>query len=150
VDAEPNSGTSFDELQRGIEGLGQALEDIELLVTPTSTWTTLAMWCSWPARSGAAVAAIYVALPVINNYSVAADADDEFARDTMLRHGIPGTWARRCSPCRARSVRGARADVSMPLRDREALEFRDRTLHVHHRPATRLPTSSFTTASAGF
>jgi hypothetical protein len=69
------------------------------------------MWCSWPARSGAAVAAIYVALPVINNYSVAADADDEFARDTMLRHGI---------------------------------------LHVHHRPATRPPTSSFTTASAGF
>ena len=30
VDAGPNSGTSLDELQRGIAGLGHALEDLEL------------------------------------------------------------------------------------------------------------------------
>ena len=32
VDAGPNSGTSFDELQRGIAGLGHRLEDIELVI----------------------------------------------------------------------------------------------------------------------
>ena len=32
VDAGPNSGTSFDELQRGIAALGHSLEDIELVI----------------------------------------------------------------------------------------------------------------------
>jgi hypothetical protein len=49
VDAGPNSGTSLDELQRGITGLGHALEDIEFL-NPTH-------------QSGAQVAAIDAAVP---------------------------------------------------------------------------------------
>ena len=47
----------------------------------------------------------------------------------------PRTWSPRCSRSRARSAPGARAWRSRaPLRDGEALELRDRTLHVHHRP----------------
>jgi hypothetical protein len=33
VDAGPNSGTSCDELQRGIEGLRHVLEDVELVIS---------------------------------------------------------------------------------------------------------------------
>jgi glyoxylase-like metal-dependent hydrolase (beta-lactamase superfamily II) len=135
VDAGPNSGTSFDELQRGIEGLGHALEDIGLVIITHQHIDHLGLVSLVAARSGADVAAIDVAVPVVERYSVEADADDEFARDTMLRHGIPEDLvAALQSVSRAFRAWGARADVTTPLRDGQALEFRDRTLHVHHRP----------------
>jgi glyoxylase-like metal-dependent hydrolase (beta-lactamase superfamily II) len=135
VDAGPNSGTSFDELHRGIEGLGHALEDIELVIITHQHIDHLGLVSLVAGRSGADVAAIDVAVPVIENYSVEADADDEFARDIMLRHGIPeDVVAALQSVSRAFRAWGARADVTMPLRDGQALEFRDRILHVHHRP----------------
>jgi glyoxylase-like metal-dependent hydrolase (beta-lactamase superfamily II) len=135
VDAGPNSGTSFDELQRGIEGLGHRLEDIELVILTHQHIDHLGLVSLVAARSGADVAAIEVAVPVIENYSVEADADDNFARETMLRHGIPGdVVAALESVSRAFRAWGARAKVTMPLRDGQALALRDRTLHVHHRP----------------
>jgi hypothetical protein len=89
VDAGPNSGTSFDELQRGIEGLGHALEDIELVIITHQHIDHLALVSLVAARSGAEVAAIDAAVPIVENFSLEAQADDEFARDTMLRHGVP-------------------------------------------------------------
>jgi glyoxylase-like metal-dependent hydrolase (beta-lactamase superfamily II) len=84
---------------------------------------------------GADVAAIEAAVPLVENYSREADADDEFARETMLRHGIPNdVVAALQSVSRAFRAWGARADVTRQLRDGEALALRDRTLHVHHRP----------------
>jgi glyoxylase-like metal-dependent hydrolase (beta-lactamase superfamily II) len=135
VDAGPNSGTSFDELQRGIEGLGHRLEDIELVILTHQHIDHLGLVSLVAARSGADVAAIDVAVPVIENYSVEADADDDFASDTMLRNGIPGdVVAALQSVSRAFRAWGARAKVTMPLHDGQALALRDRTLHVHHRP----------------
>ena len=135
VDAGPNSGTSFDELQRGIEGLGHALEDIEIVILTHQHIDHLGLVSLVAARSGAEVAAIDVAVPFVENYSLEADADDDFARDVMLRHGIPeDVVAALQSVSRAFRAWGARADVTRPLRDGEALAFRDRTLHVHHRP----------------
>ncbi len=135
VDAGPNSGTSFDELQRGIEALGHALEDIELVILSHQHIDHLGLVSLVAARSGAEVAAIDVAVPFVENYSLEADADDEFARDTMLRHGIPAdVVAALQSVSRAFRAWGARAEVTRPLRDGEAFVLRDRTLHVHHRP----------------
>jgi glyoxylase-like metal-dependent hydrolase (beta-lactamase superfamily II) len=135
VDAGPNSGTSFDELQRGIEGLGHALEDIELVILSHQHIDHLGLVSLVAARSGAEVAAIDVAVPFVENYSLEADADDEFARDVMLRHGIPeDVVAALQSVSRAFRAWGARAQVTRPLRNGEALALRDRTLHVHHRP----------------
>jgi glyoxylase-like metal-dependent hydrolase (beta-lactamase superfamily II) len=135
VDAGPNSGTSFDELQRGIEGLGHALEDIDLVILTHQHIDHLGLVSLVAARSGAEVAAIDVAVPVVEKYSVEADADDDFARDTMLRHGIPeDVVAALQSVSRAFRAWGARAKVTMPLHDGQALGFRDRTLYVHHRP----------------
>jgi glyoxylase-like metal-dependent hydrolase (beta-lactamase superfamily II) len=135
VDAGPNSGTSFDELQRGIEGLGHRLEDIELVILTHQHIDHLGLVSLVAARSGAEVAAIDAAVPFVENYSLEADADDDFAREVMLRHGIPeDVVAALQSVSLAFRAWGARAEVTRPLRDGQALAFRDRTLHVHHRP----------------
>jgi glyoxylase-like metal-dependent hydrolase (beta-lactamase superfamily II) len=135
VDAGPNSGTSFDELQRGIAGLGHPLEDIELVILTHQHIDHLGLVSLVAAHSGADVAAIDVAVPFVENFSVEAQADDDYARDVMLRHGIPeDVVAALQSVSRAFRAWGARVEVTRPLRDGEALELRDRVLHVHHRP----------------
>jgi glyoxylase-like metal-dependent hydrolase (beta-lactamase superfamily II) len=135
VDAGPNSGTSFDELQRGIAGLGHALEDIELVILTHQHIDHLGLVSLVAAHSGADVAAIDAAVPFVENFSVEAQADDDFARETMLRHGIPeDVVSALSSVSRAFRAWGARAEVTRVLRDGEEMAFRDRTLHVHHRP----------------
>src|SRR5215211_162430 len=135
VDAGPNSGTSFDELERGIAGLGHQLEDIELVILTHQHIDHLGLVSLVAAHSGAEVAAIDVAVPFVENFSAEAQADDDFARDTMLRHGIPeDVVSALSSVSRAFRAWGARVDVTRVLRDGEAMRFRDRTLHVHHRP----------------
>ena len=135
VDAGPNSGTSFDELQRGIAGLGHRLEDIELVILTHQHIDHLGLVSLVAAHSGAEVAAIDVAVPFVENYSVEAQADDDFARETMLRHGIPeDVVSALSSVSRAFRAWGARAEVTRVLRDGEEMSFRERTLTVHHRP----------------
>jgi glyoxylase-like metal-dependent hydrolase (beta-lactamase superfamily II) len=135
VDAGPNSGTSFDELQRGIEGLGHALEDIELVIITHQHIDHLGLVSLVAARAAAAVAAIDVAVPFVENFSAEAQADDDFARELMLRHGVPAdVVAALQTVSQAFRAWGARTDVTRPLHDGEALALRDRTMHVHHRP----------------
>ena len=135
VDAGPNSGTSFDELQRGIAALGHQLDEIELVILTHQHIDHLGLVSLVSAHSGAEVAAIDVAVPFVENFSVEAEADDDFARETMLRHGIPeDVVSALSSVSRAFRAWGARADVTRVLRDGEEMSFRDRTLRVHHRP----------------
>src|SRR5918996_3864244 len=81
VDTGPNSGTSFDVLQRGIADLGHALEDIGLVVLTHQHIDHLGLVPLVVDRSGADVAAIDVAVPFVSNFSEEAQADDDFARD---------------------------------------------------------------------
>ena len=135
VDAGPNSGTSLDELQRGITGLGHALEDIELVILTHQHIDHLGLVSLVAAHSGAEVAAIDSAVPYVENYSAEAQADDDFAYDMMLRHGIPEDVATALrSVSRAFQAWGSRADVTRVLHDGDEMRFRDRTLRVHHRP----------------
>jgi glyoxylase-like metal-dependent hydrolase (beta-lactamase superfamily II) len=135
VDAGPNSGTSFDELQRGIAGLGHSLEDIELVIVTHQHIDHLGLVSLVESHSGAEVAAIDAAVPFMENFSDEAQADDDFATDIMLRNGIPSdVVAALQSVSRAFRAWGAQVHVTRPLHDGEALELRDRTLHVHHRP----------------
>jgi glyoxylase-like metal-dependent hydrolase (beta-lactamase superfamily II) len=135
VDAGPNSGTSFDELQRGIAALGHPLEDIGLVILTHQHIDHLGLVSLVAAHSGADVAAIDAAVPFVENFSVEAQADDDYAREVMLRHGIPEDVVSALqSVSRAFRAWGARAEVTRPLRDGEALELRDRVFHVHHRP----------------
>jgi glyoxylase-like metal-dependent hydrolase (beta-lactamase superfamily II) len=135
VDAGPNSGTSFDELQRGIAGLGHSLEDIELVIVTHQHIDHQGLVALVASHSGAEVAALDIAVPYLANFAEEAQADDDFARDIMLRNGIPqDVVAALQSVSRAFRAWGSKVEVTRPLRDGEALELRDRTLHVHHRP----------------
>ena len=135
VDAGPNSGTSFDELQRGVESLGHSLEDIELVILTHQHIDHLGLVGLVASRSGAEVAALDAAVPFVENFSEEAQADDDFARDVMLRHGIPGDVVSALgSVSRAFRAWGARADVTRVLHHEETLELRDRSLEVFHRP----------------
>jgi glyoxylase-like metal-dependent hydrolase (beta-lactamase superfamily II) len=135
VDAGPNSGTSFDELQRGLESLGHGLEDIELVIVTHQHIDHLGLVNIVASHSGATVAAIDAAVPFIESYKQEADAQDEFATSTMLRHGIPeDVVAALQSVSLAFRAWGARADVSRVLRDGERMDFRDRALEVCFRP----------------
>lgn len=135
VDAGPNSGTSFDELQRGLAARGHSLEDIELVIITHQHIDHLGLVSLVAQRSGADVAALDVAVPFVENYSQEAQADDDFARETMLRHGIPeDVVSALSSVSQAFRAWGARTDVTRVLRDGEEMSFRDRTLQVLHRP----------------
>jgi glyoxylase-like metal-dependent hydrolase (beta-lactamase superfamily II) len=133
VDAGPNSGTSFDELQRGIAALGHRLEDIELVILTHQHIDHLGLVSLVASRSGAEVAAIDVAVPFVERFS--EQADDRFARDVMLRNGVPEDVVSALSAVsQAFRAWGSRAEVTRVLRDGDGMAFRDRTLHVHHRP----------------
>jgi glyoxylase-like metal-dependent hydrolase (beta-lactamase superfamily II) len=135
VDAGPNSGTSFDELQRGIAALGHRLEDIELVILTHQHIDHLGLVSLVASHSGAEVAAIDAAVPFVERFSEEAQADDQFARDIMLRNGIPeDVVSALSSVSQAFRAWGARAEVTRVLRDGEEMRFRDRRLHVHHRP----------------
>lgn len=135
VDAGPNSGTSFDELSQGLAALGKSLEDIELIVITHQHIDHLGLVGLVAARSGADVATIDHAVPIVENFAQEMQADDEFASTTMLRHGIPADVVRALqSVSRAFRAWGAPAKVTRVLRDGEQLEFRDRTWKVHWRP----------------
>jgi glyoxylase-like metal-dependent hydrolase (beta-lactamase superfamily II) len=135
VDTGPNSATSFDELTNGLAALGHALEDIELVVITHQHIDHLGLVSSVGQRSGAEVAAIDVAVPYVENFSKEAQKDDEFARSVMLRNGIPEDVVSALSAVsQAFRAWGSRADVTRVLHDGGELRFRDRTLHVHHRP----------------
>ena len=69
VDAGPNSGTSFDELQRGVARLGHSLEDIELVILTHQHIDHLGLVSLVAAHSGADVAAIDAAVPFVENFS---------------------------------------------------------------------------------
>src|SRR5919106_1810218 len=77
VDAGPNSGSSFDELQRGVEALGHALEDIELVILTHQHIDHLGLVGLVASRSGAEVAVIDAAVPFVSRFREEAEADDE-------------------------------------------------------------------------
>lgn len=135
VDAGPNSGTSFDELTRAVAAHGHRLEDIELVVLTHQHIDHLGLVGLVAARSGAEVAAIDHAVPIVERFSEEMQADDEFASETMLRHGIPADVVNALrSVSRAFRAWGAPAKVTRVLHDGDEMQFRDRTLRVHWRP----------------
>jgi glyoxylase-like metal-dependent hydrolase (beta-lactamase superfamily II) len=135
VDTGPNSGKSLDELEQQLSALGHSLEDLELVVLTHQHIDHLGLVEIIAARSGAEVSAIDVVVPFVENYGADAEADDRFAAELMLSHGIPEdvVIALR-SVSRSFRAWGARAAVTRPLRDGEELRLAHRALEVQHRP----------------
>ena len=135
IDAGPNSGTALDELTSGVAGLGHSLEDIELVILTHQHIDHLGLVGLVAAKSGAQVAAIDAAVPFVERFTEEAQADDDFARDVMLRHGISEDVVSALrSVSQAFRAWGARADVTRVLSDCDVLEFADRTLRALYRP----------------
>jgi len=135
VDTGPNSGKALDELERQLSERGRRIEDLELVVLTHQHIDHLGLVEIVAGRSGADVAALDVAVERLRNFSEDAERDDEFAGALMLRHGISDDVVTALrSVSRSFRAWGAHADVTRPLRDGEALELRDRSLEVQHRP----------------
>ena len=135
VDAGPNSGTSLDELDRQLRSLGRSIPDLERIVITHQHIDHIGLVRIAAERSGAEVVALDRLVPLVEGYSAEAAADDAYATEVMLRHGIPDDVARAlASVSLAFRAWGSRADVSRAVRDGERLEFAGRSLAVHFRP----------------
>jgi glyoxylase-like metal-dependent hydrolase (beta-lactamase superfamily II) len=135
VDSGPNSGSSLDVLERGLRELGHSIEELERIVVTHQHIDHIGLVQILANRSGAEVVALDRLVPFLEQYREEAAAEDDFATETMLRHGISEEVARAlASVSLAFRAWGAGAQVSRSLADGEALEFADRTLDVAFRP----------------
>ena len=135
IDSGPNSGKALDELERQLGALGHAIEDLELVIITHQHIDHLGLVDIVAKRSGAEVAALDRLAPFVENFGADAERDDEEAASLMLRHGISEDVVRALRQVTG-SFRawGSRAEVTLPLRDGELIELRDRRLEVQHRP----------------
>jgi glyoxylase-like metal-dependent hydrolase (beta-lactamase superfamily II) len=135
VDTGPNSGKSLDEVERQLDALGYAIEDLELIVITHQHLDHTGLVEILAERSGAEIAAIELMVDFLRNYGDDAERDDEFAAGVMLRYGIPEEMVVALRSV-SRSFRGwgASAEITRPLRDGEDLVLRDRSFRVLHRP----------------
>jgi glyoxylase-like metal-dependent hydrolase (beta-lactamase superfamily II) len=135
IDSGPNSGKALDELEQLLATRGHAVEDIELLVISHQHMDHFGLASILARRSGAEVAALASVAPFLASYSHQTDLEDAFARDLMLRHGIPPeiVTALRAVSAGFRAW-GEAVEVTRPLEPNSELKLRDRTLRVLHRP----------------
>jgi glyoxylase-like metal-dependent hydrolase (beta-lactamase superfamily II) len=135
VDTGPNSGKALDELEQQLDERGHSIEALELVILTHQHIDHLGLVEIISARSRAEVAAIDVAVPLMEGFGDRAEEDDAYAASLMLRHGIPEDVVYALQSV-SRSFRawGAKAKVTRPLRDGERLALRDRTFEVQHRP----------------
>jgi glyoxylase-like metal-dependent hydrolase (beta-lactamase superfamily II) len=135
VDSGPNSGKALDELERQLDALGHRIEDLELLIITHQHIDHLGLIDIVATRSGADVAALDRLAPFVENFGADAERDDQEAAALMRRHGISEEVVTALRQVTG-SFRawGSKAKVTRPLHDGEAIELRDRTLEVQHRP----------------
>jgi glyoxylase-like metal-dependent hydrolase (beta-lactamase superfamily II) len=150
VDTGPNSGKALDELEQALSRLGHRVEDLGLIVLTHQHIDHIGLAEILARRSGAEVAALDALAPWLASYRDSMDGDDAFAERLMARHGVPEElrYALRAVSASFRGW-GASVQVTMPLQPDGEVRLRDRTLAVHHRPATRRRTPSSTTPPRG-
>ena len=135
IDTGQNSGKSLDELELALAELGRTIEDLELIVITHQHMDHLGLLEILARRSGAEVAALHLLAPYLQNFAANATADDDFAQAIMRRHGVPDDLATVLGSVGAAfRAFGSSGHVTRELRDGDALELRDRSLQVFHRP----------------
>ena len=135
IDPGPNSGDSLDALEHQLAQLGHSIDDIELLILSHQHIDHLGLINIVANRSGAEVACLNYCVPFLENYEEEAIADDQFASDTMILHGIAPEVARALrSVSAAFRSWGSSAHVDRVLHDGDVIELRDRKLEVSWRP----------------
>ncbi len=135
IDSGPNSAKALDELEQALAARGHAIEDLQLLVVTHQHIDHFGLAAILARRSGAQVAALQGLDHRLRDFRTDAELDDRFAARIMLRHGVPTdvVTALRAVSASFRAW-GCTVEVDRPLAPGEALELRDRTLTVLHRP----------------
>ena len=135
IDSGPNSGKALDELERALRDRGHRIEDLGLIVVSHQHIDHEGLVDILARRSGAEVAALAPLADWLASYRDEMHADDEFAEEMMRRHGIADDvgHALRAVSAAFRGW-GAAATVTRRLAEGDALELRDRTFTVRHRP----------------
>ena len=135
VDTGPNSGKALDQLERALREHGRRIEDLERIVITHQHLDHLGLVGILANRSGAEVVTLDVLAPVVEEFGVHAERDDELAEALMLRHGIPRDVVTALrSVSRSFRAWGGSAKVDRRLADGEELPFAGRTLQALHRP----------------
>lgn len=135
VDTGPNSGTSFEVLQQGIEVAGHRIEDVGLVLITHQHLDHLGLVSLVASHSDATVAGIEGVARFLGDYDVETKAEDAYAVELMLRCGIPEDVVSALhSVAAAFYAWGARADVNRVLADGEVVELANRSLEVQVRP----------------
>jgi glyoxylase-like metal-dependent hydrolase (beta-lactamase superfamily II) len=135
IDSGPNSAKALDELEQALAARGHVIEDLELLVITHQHIDHFGLAAILARRSGAQVAALQGLDHRLRDFRTDAELDDRFAARIMLRHGVPTdvVTALRAVSASFRAW-GCTVEVDRPLAPGEALQLRDRTLTVLHRP----------------
>ena len=135
VDVGPNSGRSLVALEQALGDHGRRIEDLERIVITHQHTDHLGLVGIVADRSGAEVCALDLLAPVVEDFNLHADHNDELAAALMLRHGIPRDMVTALAAM-SRAFRGwgGSAPVANLLRDGGRLAFASRTLEVLHRP----------------
>ncbi len=135
VDTGPNSGKALDELQRQLGERGHSIDDIELVFITHQHIDHLGLTEIIVEHSGAAVAALDLAVKRLANFAPDAERDDRFAGELMRRHGIDENVVIALQSM-SQSFRawGSRVQVTKPIADGGTLELRDRSFEILHRP----------------
>jgi glyoxylase-like metal-dependent hydrolase (beta-lactamase superfamily II) len=150
VDTGPNSGSSLDVLERGLRSLGHSIGDLGRIVVTHQHIDHIGLVKILAERSGAEVVALDRLVPFLERYREEAAADDEFATETMLRHGIDEEVARAlASVSLAFRAWGAGSSVDRPLEAGSTLGFGARSLEVLFRPGHSATDTVFLDASRG-
>jgi glyoxylase-like metal-dependent hydrolase (beta-lactamase superfamily II) len=135
IDTGPNSGKSLDELEQALAAHGRAVEDLELIVITHQHMDHLGLLEILQRRSEAQVAALHSLGPYLADWGASAAADDDFAQETMRRHGTPTELATVLGAVgSAFRAFGSGGTVTRGLHDGDTVELRDRSLTVMHRP----------------
>lgn len=150
LDSGPNSGRALDELERALAAHGRRVEDLGLILVSHQHMDHVGLVDILARRSGAEVAALGLLAPWLARFGEFQDADDAFAEAVMARNGIPEE-TRLALRAVSQAFRGwgARADVTIPLAQGDAVTLRDRTLRVHHRPGHSPSDTVFHDAARG-
>ena len=135
VDTGPNSGTSLDYLERGLQDLGVRIEDLELIVLTHQHMDHEGLLEILARRSGAEVAAFAPLAPWLEEFRASAKGDDEYAQAVMSANGVPDDVNVLLGVLVAgMHTYGSRGTVTLPLRDGDTLPMGGREFGVHHRP----------------
>ena len=135
VDVGPNSGTSLDELESGLEAHGHRIEDLELIIVTHQHIDHMGLLEIVGRRSEAEIASLDLLAPYLAHFNEDADAEDEQAVHVMRRNGVPEDVASAlASVTRSFRAWGGQAEVTRPLKEGERIEFGNRSLEVQHRP----------------